>query len=101
MRRFIQIGSLILLTLTTACSTSIPWKNIHLPETQWGNDWRECQVTAQNDTGHLLGFADLAPQGLRTSGPIENYERDKTAKTITRYTNACMRGKGYTPVKDP
>ncbi len=89
-RRFRFLGALALLPLA-ACAARVPWRNPHVPESQWSRDWDQCRRAA-NDS--VLGYGNQGPP----PGPFQLYDRDRDKRAIDAQVAACMADLGYVPV---
>ncbi len=81
---------LMLLPLLGACAAGVPWMHPSVPKDQWGGDYSACR-----------GYADRQVGWREEEGgnPLREYDRQQAKKQYDGMINACMRERGYIPVR--
>ncbi|HSV29501.1 MAG TPA: hypothetical protein VLL76_08075 [Candidatus Omnitrophota bacterium] len=78
------------LALSACAASSVPWSNPDLPKDQWSRDWASCKRWAEERVGYQEG----------ESSQFRDYDRAQAKKRIDGIAGACMRERGYFPVKN-
>lgn len=77
------------LALSGCAASSVPWSNPDLPKEQWSRDWSGCRRWAEEQVGYQES----------ESSQFRDYDRAQAKKRVGALAGACMRDRGYFPVK--
>lgn len=84
-----RLLAVVALSVLSGCAASVPWSNPDLPKEQWSRDWSGCRRYAEDQVGYQES----------ESGQLRDYDRARAKKQVDGVAGACMRDRGYFPVR--
>ncbi len=83
-------SALSLLLLLAACAAGVPWMHPSVPKDRWSGDYSACRAYADRQVGW---------REEEGANPLREYDRLQAKKQYDGMINACMRERGYIPVR--